>query len=124
MEIWHGHWCWHKWHINFTLKPKDTLNIQSSILSRLRIHKHAFTTEASFSLAYTITLTSSPLPHISFRPYIHRRVKCIDTRKQRLKINFYVGFWILTIFEMLSGQIFFLQLSVLLWTVINLPDLP
>ena len=74
---------------------KDTLNIHSSILSRLRIHKHTFTTEASFSLAYTITLTSSPLSHISLRRYIHRHVKCIDTRKQRLKINFYVGFLIL-----------------------------
>ena len=82
------------WHLNFTLKHKDTLNIHSSILSRLRIHKHTFTTEATFSLAYTITLTSSPLSHISLQPYIHRRKKCIDTKNQRLKIIFKAVFWL------------------------------
>ena len=61
LEIWHGHWCWHKWyivwHLNLTLKHKDTINIHSSILSRLRIHKHTFSLQQNqVSLPLTLWL--------------------------------------------------------------------
>ena len=88
------------------------------------MHKHTFTTETSFSLAYTITLTSSPLSHISLRPYIHRRVKCINTRKQRLQIIFFCRIFDSDNFRDVLGQKIFLKRSVLVWTVMNLPDLP